>query len=198
MKQEPSLVTSFALGEIEPSQSGHFDSAAHMEVEEIRKAARLIERALAEEPMPISGAPSRKKTWLIGAASAAAAVLMVVALPHKNSYESVSVVEDAFAESFSAGLDKEAIRQVVRSHLGEIKKCYEDQLPTDPSLSGKLLVRFTLSEAGVVSEALVKKSTLSSVLVPSCVVERVKTWGFPAGPNGVVGVVEYPFEFSSK
>jgi hypothetical protein len=204
MKLEPSALTSFALNELENSaEAEHFksDPAARLEIAEIRKLALLIEKALAEEPMPASRTPSKRNMWLVGAATAAAAALMIFALPHvvhKNGQESVSVVEDAFAESFSPGLNKDAIRQVVRSHLGEVRKCYEDQLKMNPSLSGKLLLRFALSDAGVVSEASVKKSTIPSEAVSSCILDRVKKWTFPAGVKGTVGVVEYPFEFSSK
>jgi hypothetical protein len=202
MKLEPSTLTSLALNELETSEAERLktDPSIHEEIAAIRKIAFLIEKALAEEPMPVSRAPSRRNVWLVGAATAAAAALMVFALPHvihRNGQESVSVLEDAFAESFSPGLDKNAIRQVVHAHLDEVRKCYEDQLKSNPSLSGKLLIRFILSEAGTVSEAAVKKSTIPSPAVSSCIVERVKMWTFPAA-KGIVGVVEYPFEFSSK
>src|ERR1700722_781499 len=103
MKQELSLLTSFALNELDGPESQEVasmldgDASARAEVADIRKMARLIEQALGEEAMPAIARSGKAARWWIGsAAAAAAAILMVFAFPHinhKNGVGEVSVEE---------------------------------------------------------------------------------------------------------
>src|SRR5262245_48252698 len=121
-------LTNFALGEegVEPR-----DASSQITVEDVRKIARLIEGAFkleAESEMPkFTG-----RRWMVVLAAAVAAFILIFGLPYirvQHEGVSVGVDADAYAATFSPGADKEAIRKVVRDHLGELQKCYEDELP---------------------------------------------------------------------
>lgn len=91
-------------------------------------------------------------------------------------------------------LDKEAIRTVVRAHIGEIRECYNEGLAKDPELAGKLVVGFEIAADGAVGRSEITKSTLADAQVEACVAAAVKAWKFPAPQGGAVEVA-YPFAF---
>jgi len=92
-------------------------------------------------------------------------------------------------------LDKELIRQVIRSHRDQIRYCYETQLARFPNLKGKVQVKFIISAAGTVASSSVSQSTVGNGELDSCVAGRVRTWIFPKPKGGGVVVVVYPFLF---
>ena len=99
---------------------------------------------------------------------------------------------------FEGGMDKEAIRRVIREHIREIRSCYERQLQSNPDLYGKLVIQWDIEEAGRVTRTEVKSNALGNDAVAQCIMSRLKTWKFPDPPQGVVGRVVYPFVFSSQ
>jgi TonB family protein len=94
-------------------------------------------------------------------------------------------------------LDKELIRRVIHQHRNEIRYCYELQLTRNPQLQGKASVKFVVAATGTVSASEVVDSTVRSPQLEGCVAGRVRTWRFPAIPNGGSAVVTYPFVFRS-
>ncbi len=94
----------------------------------------------------------------------------------------------------SACLDKEMVRRVIRSHLGQVRYCYESELRASPTLTGKVAVRFHVAAAGPVDRAEVAQSTVPGTRLPDCLVGRVRTWVFPRTPGGFT--VTYPFHFA--
>ena len=92
--------------------------------------------------------------------------------------------------------NKEAIRRVVKRHIGEIKFCYEKELQAQPKLTGRVVVNFVVAGDGGVASAKVKSSDLKSSPVEKCVAEAIKKWNFPAPDDGGIQVVNYPFMFS--
>ena len=99
---------------------------------------------------------------------------------------------------FTAGMDREAIRRVIREHLKEIRNCYERELQRSPELYGKLVLEWDIEEAGRVTRCVVKSNALGNDNVANCISSRLKTWKFPDPPAGVIGRVSYPFVFSSQ
>lgn len=101
------------------------------------------------------------------------------------------------AESkISGGLDRDLVNSIIKSHLGNILYCYERQLSADPSLKGKLKVKFEIGAQGrVVSQAVLEKS-LYNAKVEGCVLSQVASWNFPKPDGGTKVVVTYPFIFS--
>jgi len=92
-------------------------------------------------------------------------------------------------------LSREVIRRVIRRHINRVRYCYERQLQSEPSLEGRLTIRFTIAATGNSQSAAAVADTLGSGAVQSCVVQVVRTMRFPAPNGGGVVVVSYPFVF---
>jgi hypothetical protein len=91
-------------------------------------------------------------------------------------------------------LDKEIIRRVIRSHLNEVRYCYQHELQSKPDLYGRIVVQFTITPTGQVMTAKIDQTTLNNVNVEGCVTQATRRWTFPRPENGIV-VVSYPFLF---
>jgi len=96
------------------------------------------------------------------------------------------------------GMDKEAIRRVIREHIREIRNCYERELQKSPDLYGKIVLEWDIEEEGRVSRCVVKSNALGNDAVAQCIASRLKTWKFPDPPKDQVGRVVFPFVFSSQ
>lgn len=95
-----------------------------------------------------------------------------------------------------APYDADLVRSVVRSHLGQVRYCYERALSSTPGLAGRVSLEWTISKTGHVTVARVENSTLHNSEVEACLVQRVKTWRFAMPHAGGVVVVKYPFLFN--
>jgi len=95
----------------------------------------------------------------------------------------------------SGSIDRELIRRVVRSHIDQLRYCYEVQLTKNPKLSGKVAVKWVVTEQGTVSSSVVAQTTTGNNELDTCVAGRVLTWVFPKPKGGGVAVVTYPFIF---
>jgi TonB family protein len=100
--------------------------------------------------------------------------------------------------AIAGALPKETIKRVIGRHLNEVKFCYHKALARDPSLGGKVVVRFVISPTGTVQTAAVDSSTMADPEVESCVVRSVRRWRFPQPEGGGIVVVTYPFLFRSS
>jgi hypothetical protein len=92
-------------------------------------------------------------------------------------------------------LDKEVIRDVVRSHLSEAKACYDAITFTHGDAAGKVMVRFGIAPSGGVETSCLVSSALNDPSVDRCVVDLPLTWRFPKPEGGGWVVVSYPFIF---
>ncbi|MBX3021528.1 MAG: FHA domain-containing protein [Bdellovibrionales bacterium] len=99
---------------------------------------------------------------------------------------------------FSAGMDKEAIRRVIREHIREIRSCYERELQRSPDLYGKIVLQWDIEEGGRVGHSMVKSNALGNDRVANCILSRLRTWKFPDPPKDQIGRVDFPFVFSSQ
>jgi TonB family protein len=98
--------------------------------------------------------------------------------------------------SVRGSLDKEIIRRIVRRHLNEVRYCYEQALAAHPSLTGRLVVQFTIAPTGLVLASVLQSSSLGVVSVDICVVQAVKRWEFPQPKGGGLVMVSYPFQLT--
>lgn len=74
---------------------------------------------------------------------------------------------------------QEVIR-VVQSHTRALQHCYKQELRYDPSVFGKIVVRFTVDTDGNVKNASMISSTLNSPRMEECILNRIKRWrNFP-------------------
>jgi hypothetical protein len=93
-------------------------------------------------------------------------------------------------------LEKSVVDEVVKSHLPRIRYCYQRMLQRDPTLAGKVTMRFTIARDGSVSSARTKFSNLNNPEVQACLNERFLRMQFPKPKGCDTVIVSYPFLFS--
>jgi len=99
------------------------------------------------------------------------------------------------AASSNAKRDNNAVNAVVSSHRSSIRMSYEKFLRRDPSLEGKITVRFTIAASGIITEiSIIDNSTMNRELENE-IVRKIRMWRFEAIPEGDV-TVTYPFIFA--
>lgn len=91
------------------------------------------------------------------------------------------------------GLDRNQIAAVIQRHSGEVRYCYEQGLQQKPNLNGRVSVKFLIGGNGSVTTASIGNSSLHSVVVENCILNRLKGWAFPRPRGGVNVKVSYPF-----
>ena len=99
------------------------------------------------------------------------------------------------AKESEVKIDREAIRRVFRSGLIEFKKCYEAEYSKNKSLAGKVVLFLEITDEAAVKSAKIKSTTLKNENVENCLIEKVKTFVFPAASKGTVAEVLYPIVF---
>lgn len=95
----------------------------------------------------------------------------------------------------SQDVDREKLAAYVRSRKGAIQQCYEKELKRNPSLKGKVVVRFSITPAGRTSDIDIEENTLGNEAVASCIKTTIRGWVFPFKPPSEVPVA-YPFVFA--
>jgi hypothetical protein len=93
-------------------------------------------------------------------------------------------------------LDKEDIRGVVRSHLPEVKACYDATAERHPNARGQMMIRIGISASGSVKTSCLVRSELDDAAAERCVVELALGWTFPRPEGRGWVVVSYPFVFA--
>jgi outer membrane biosynthesis protein TonB len=101
------------------------------------------------------------------------------------------------APAVDGELDPNMVAKEVRSRLGAIKACYERALKRNPTLSGKVVIHWTITQAGTVSGVDVEQDTLGDAEVASCIKSLIARWRFPAPSGGSVDV-SFPFVFQAS
>lgn len=91
-------------------------------------------------------------------------------------------------------LDSKLVAQEVNRRIGVLKGCYERALRRDPTLSGKIIIQFTISGSGKVSSAKATTNELTPE-VGSCITSAFMGFRFPP-PEGGSLTFEYPFMFT--
>ena len=89
----------------------------------------------------------------------------------------------------------EVIQRIVRQNSGRFRLCYEAGLRGNPSLEGRVAVRFIIDRQGAVSIAQDGDSDLPDTSVRKCVVQSFFNLSFPAPDSGTV-TVNYPLVFT--
>jgi len=96
-------------------------------------------------------------------------------------------------------MDHDAIRSAVRARLIDYRACYDDALKRDKTAAGKVVVRWTIADGGVVKDAHVQQSasTLKDAKMGDCLVSIINRTLFPEPPKTEVAEVVYPFVFGA-
>ena len=118
-----------------------------------------------------------------------------VALAEKGPAQIRGKVADAAPEVESAEIDRGKLTAYLRARMSAIQGCYEKELKRNPSLKGKVVVRFTITPQGRASDIEIEENTLGNDAVPSCIKTVIRGWVFPFKPDGEA-TVAYPFVFS--
>lgn len=84
----------------------------------------------------------------------------------------------------------------MRQNFGRFRGCYEQGLADNPSLEGRVVIKFVIGRDGAVSASQDGGSDLASAPVIACAVRAMSTLSFPEPEGGIVTVV-YPFALSS-
>ena len=91
------------------------------------------------------------------------------------------------------GISRYAINATIAKYLNQVRRCYEEQLKTKPTLQGLVEVRFEINPAGRLNYSNVGRTTLKDALTERCITRKMMSWQFPK-PKGAVKVpVKYPF-----
>lgn len=106
---------------------------------------------------------------------------------------------DASAPVATSGgeIDLPAVVRVVRGQVGQFRRCYEDALRGDPSLRGRITVRFTVSVDGRVTEATAAADPAGLAPVGHCILGHLRTEAFPR-PHEAAADFSFPFSFAPE
>ncbi|NIT37008.1 MAG: AgmX/PglI C-terminal domain-containing protein [candidate division Zixibacteria bacterium] len=88
------------------------------------------------------------------------------------------------------------IANIVNQRKSGIEYIYKKYLKTNPTMEGKIVVRFTIAASGAVTACSKVSSTMANPAMEQEVCTRIMTWRFPRIDAGDVTVV-YPFVFFS-
>jgi len=91
-----------------------------------------------------------------------------------------------------------AIARIVNQRKSGIEYLYKKHLKNNPTMEGKIIVRFTIAANGSVTAASTVSSGLGNPTLEGEILSRIRTWRFPpieAGSGDVT--VVYPFVFFS-
>jgi hypothetical protein len=103
----------------------------------------------------------------------------VFAPPPRRQPTSVQFV----VSEVSAGFDVEVIKRALLRHRPVMTFCYENELQKNPSLKGKMALRFVIGPDGAVTSAEPAESTVGPEL-EACVLGRIRRVAFPVLEGG--------------
>ena len=86
---------------------------------------------------------------------------------------------------------KAAVEAHVRGRVGALLACYADRRKQHPDQHGRLYLKVTMNDRGVVELAEVVKSTISDDEGQACVVEVLRRFKFPPPPGGGASSVTF-------
>jgi hypothetical protein len=92
-------------------------------------------------------------------------------------------------------LPPEAIQRIIRQNFGRFRGCYQASLLDNPTLAGRVTVRFVIGRDGAVASVGDGGSDLPDKRVVSCVIRAFYGLAFPQPEGGIV-TVTYPLVFS--
>jgi hypothetical protein len=110
--------------------------------------------------------------------------------------EEVRVQMTTATPRVSGYLSPEQIMRVVRRNQAAVRYCYENELQRQPSLHGRIEIRWRITRSGTVSSASVGSTTMRNGRVEGCIVRQVRNWRFDQPDGGEVDV-NFPFIFGS-
>lgn len=120
-----------------------------------------------------------------------------VSLGNKGDARVSGRVSAASPEVDSADVDREALARYIKARLTAIRGCYEKELKRNPTLKGKVVVRFNITPAGRAGDIRIEENSVGSAEVGECIASLMRSWIFPFKPPDEVAV-QYPFLFTAS
>ena len=120
-----------------------------------------------------------------------------VSLGNKGDARVSGRVSAASPEVDSADVDREALARYIKARLTAIRGCYEKELKRNPTLKGKVVVRFNITPAGRAGDIRIEENSVGSAEVGECIASLMRSWVFPFKPPDEVAV-QYPFLFTAS
>lgn len=99
-------------------------------------------------------------------------------------------------DSGDGDLDMSRVASTVRRRISAIRRCYERELHTHPTLAGKVVVEFTVQESGSVTRSHSIENLTGSPRLASCLSTLMGNLRISPGPVGGSVTVQYPFVFA--
>ncbi len=108
-----------------------------------------------------------------------------------------SIAAVACSPIVMGSLDKSLIDDVIKRNRNRIRYAYERQLRANPSMAGKLTVRFVIGADGNVQSAEIRNSTVGDEKLEKDIERVFERMTFPKPKGGGTVIVTYPLVFSS-
>ncbi len=93
-------------------------------------------------------------------------------------------------------IDPALIDSVIRRNIPRFRYCYQRELTKDPTLAGKVSVKFTIIGDGTVSAAMTKATSVHNTAVEDCLNRVMMSLQFTEPKGGGLVLVSYPFLFN--
>ncbi len=109
----------------------------------------------------------------------------------------VIAVDDSLPANADAdALEPSRIKATVQARMARFQGCYQREFMRNPSLKGRVVVRFIIEEDGSVSNARLRETTMNNTVVEQCLVDEVARLQFEKPQAGKVVPVSFPFNFT--
>lgn len=89
------------------------------------------------------------------------------------------------------------VKKALVARKEDVKACYHALLEKNNKASGKVVLRFTVGEDGVVEEVVTMNGTSLPDETAKCIGDVVKSIKFPK-PSGGKATITYPWEFTAE
>lgn len=90
--------------------------------------------------------------------------------------------------------EKEDVRSIIMSRVGDVSDCYVAALKKNPNLAGKLILEWEVNPIGDPKNVQVIQAV--DPKLDKCIVAKLQHWAFPPPPGNQVPRIRYPFNFS--
>ncbi len=107
------------------------------------------------------------------------------------------VVADDHGIEVEKGLLLEEVGAVIHSHMAEIRYCHESAMLSNPNISGKIVIQFSIDQNGTIEKSKIESSNLGDPSLESCIMKKLVNWRFPKPKGGIHVAVSYPFIFKT-
>lgn len=105
------------------------------------------------------------------------------------------VLHDEPIETDTTDVPADELTRWMRSRRGALQSCYERALKHQPTLAGRMVLKFSITSRGRVANVNVDEGSLPSAEVRQCVTSLARGWVLPFTPEDEVSV-SFPFVFA--